>query len=189
MRNNSPTSSASHLIHRHALRTHQRARLRSDAKHHSARVVVVIEKWLHRPPFCLQRHVSTSETYQFKLDLLLETQFFFYYFSWVSQDCLGDPVKWQAGPEGSIDHQGVCSDLLTPTIIPASVQKSAGWRADMFCSAEAIKGIPGILHWALLCNGCSPSSRPINFIKVCRITKAICLSDAIKTIRGKSLCT
>lgn len=159
-----------------------------------------LEKWLRRPPLCLQCHVRTSETHQFKLDLLLETvsgcsdrqvrtQFFFYHFYWVSQDCLGDPVKWQAGPEGSIDHQGVCSDLLTPAIIPASVQKSAGCRADMFCSAEAIKGIPGILHWALLCNGCSPSSRPINFIKVCRITEAICLSDAIRTIRGKSLCT
>lgn len=60
----------------------------------------------------------------------------------------------------------------------------------LFCWAEVIKGIPGILHRARLCNSSSPSSRvlslmllAINFIKVCWITEAIFLSDAIGTIR------
>lgn len=80
-----------------------------------------------------------------------------------------------------------------PAIRITSVQKSAGCRADLSalsCSAGAIKGIPGILHWARLRNGCSPWSPvlslillAINFIKVCWITEAIFLSDAIRTIR------
>lgn len=57
------------------------------------------------------------------------------------------------------------------------------------CPAEAIKGIPAILHWAPLCNGFLPSSRAqlmlsaINFIKVCWIAEAICFFDAMRTIR------